>query len=88
MIEFCKSVSDEECYITTTFKSYAHFYYAQVKGYNSKANNKEWVFSGDNDRTIYIISKKGKSDLTKHPQVMYLYEKNGYIFYKIPPKMN
>ncbi len=84
-IEFYKSKKSEDCYIQTyNFKSYAHLFYAQKqKPTNPKHSDSAWLMRGDVDKPTYWVAKYGsKSELDTVLTLQYLYDKNGFVFYK------
>ncbi len=88
-VEFFESVSDEDAYLTTVgYKSYAHLFYGRAKMHNHfGASDKEWLLKGDIDKPVYFSSKINRKEkiLTEYPDVRFLYEKNGFIFFKRNP---
>jgi 4-amino-4-deoxy-L-arabinose transferase-like glycosyltransferase len=84
-IGFIESKTKEDCYITTfNYKSYAHFYYAKKqKPTNPNHSNNEWLMHGNVDKTTYWIAKfPSKAILDTTLSLQFLYEKNGFVFYK------
>ena len=85
-IEFFKSIKDEDAYVITLgYKSYAQYYYAEIKPkQNINASNVKWFLEGDIDKPVYIAFKIHKKDeyLKKYPFLIILYEKNGFVFAK------
>jgi 4-amino-4-deoxy-L-arabinose transferase-like glycosyltransferase len=89
-IEFFSEVSDEDVYLETVgYKSYAHLFYGQVKNHTHElARNEQWLLTGDIDKPAYFaikITRKNKF-MQEYPQAAYLYEKNGFVFFKRMPK--
>lgn len=82
-IEFYKSKVQEDCYIETFgFISYAHLFYAQKQ---KPANNldKETLKRGLVDKpTYWVVKYSSKDRLDTVPTLQYLYDKNGFVFYK------
>jgi 4-amino-4-deoxy-L-arabinose transferase-like glycosyltransferase len=84
-IEFYKSKAQEDCYMQTfSFKSYAHlFYAAKQKPTNEKYTDGDWLMRGDVDKPTYWVAKyNSKDELDTIPTLQFLYEKNGFVFYK------
>ena len=82
-IEFYKNIAQEDCYIETFgFISYAHLFYAQKQ---KPANNldKETLKRGSVDKpTYWVVKYSSKDRLDTVPTLQYLYDKNGFVFYK------
>jgi 4-amino-4-deoxy-L-arabinose transferase-like glycosyltransferase len=85
-IEFYKSIASEDAYVATLgFKSYAHFYYSDLKPYNNKNKvDTPWLLNGQIDKDAYFVFKLNRKEryLNEYPQLKYLYEKNGFVFTK------
>jgi 4-amino-4-deoxy-L-arabinose transferase-like glycosyltransferase len=85
-IEFYKSIASEDTYVATLgFKSYAHFYYSDLKPYNNKNKvDTPWLLNGQIDKDAYFVFKLNRKEryLNEYPQLKYLYEKNGFVFTK------
>jgi len=91
--DFYRQHSQEDCYINTLgFKSYAHLYYGKkMPQENPLAYDKEWLLNGKLDKTAYFVYKLTKKEeyLRIYPQLITLYEKNGFIFAaRYPEKPN
>ena len=85
-IEFFKSVNDEDAYLQTIgYKSYAHLFYGKVRDHdNEQSQDKEWLLKGILDKPAYFsvkITRKEKF-MKDFPTVEFLYEKNGFAFFK------
>jgi 4-amino-4-deoxy-L-arabinose transferase-like glycosyltransferase len=84
-IEFYKSKQNENCYITTVgFKSYADLFYANKQPSPYPSYNDQWLLDEEVDRTVYVVSKVSKQEKidTHYHMLEFIYEKNGYTFYK------
>lgn len=88
-IEFWESKKTEKCYFTPYgYKTYTHLFYGKVPMENPEesrdSNRYEFLFKGDIDRPVYISCKVTHKDKLKEefPQLEFLYEKNGFYFYK------
>jgi len=83
-IDFYKQHSTEDCYINTLgFKSYAHLFYSKkLPQQNPLSYDKEWLLNGPLDKPAYFVYKMTKKDEYSrlYPQLILLYEKNGFIF--------
>lgn len=87
-IEFFKSVSNEDVYLDTKgYKSYAHLFYGKIKKHtNPNAHNKEWLLTGPIDKPAYFSMKITKKEKFRkdYPNIIFLYEKNGFAFFMRP----
>ncbi|MEA3495923.1 MAG: glycosyltransferase family 39 protein [Bacteroidota bacterium] len=85
MVEFCQSIQQKDCYVETLgFKSYAHYFYSNVKPQeNPNYNNLDWLLNGDIDKTAFFITKIQKAEeFKKIKDMKELYSKNGFVFLK------
>ncbi|MFO7370596.1 MAG: glycosyltransferase family 39 protein [Bacteroidales bacterium] len=88
-IEFFKSVSREDAYFETVgYKSYAHLFYGDIRNHaHENARNEQWLLTGDTDKRAYFsikITRKEKF-IQEYPHIEYMYEKNGFVFFKREP---
>ncbi len=84
-IEFYKSKLNEDCYIQTHgFKSYAHLFYSQkCVPTNPNHSDGEWLKYGNVDKPTYFVTKYlAKNELDSVSNLRFLYDKNGFVFYK------
>ena len=84
-LEFYKNKIAEDCYISTFgYKSYAHLYYARKRPPTNPLHaDGDWLLKGKVDKPTYFVAKyPDKNTLDKQPQLQFLYEKNGFLFYK------
>jgi len=83
-LDFYRQHSEEDCYINTLgFKSYAHLFYSKkLPQDNPLSYDKEWLLNGQIDKPAYFVYKMIKKDEYSrlYPQLIVLYEKNGFIF--------
>ena len=48
---------------------------------NPKYSDKNWLLTGEIDKTVYFVLKNTKKDyLNQYPDIEILYEKNGFVF--------
>jgi len=88
VIEFFNSVSDQDAYLETIgYKSYAHLFYGHVKNQPQKAHDENWLLTGDIDKTAYFAIKVNRKNkfIQDYPELILLYEKNGFVFFKRKP---
>ncbi len=89
-IEFWEARQGKDVYVHTYgYKSYAHIYYSRtqpVEGVN--LNNSKWLLQGEIDKPVYISCKvTSKEKLEQEvPDAEFLYNKNGFYFYRRNPK--
>lgn len=85
-IQFYQSHKDKNVYlIPLGFKSYAHFYYGEVKPHKNPLRFEEsWICSPNTDLPVYYVSKKQTKNyyLSTYPNLILEYEKNGFVFYR------
>jgi hypothetical protein len=83
-IDFYKQHDTEDCYISTLgFKSYAHLFYSKkLPPQNPLSYDKDWLTNGQLDKPAYFVYRNKKKDEYSrlYPQLVLLYEKNGFIF--------
>jgi len=83
-LDFYRQHSEEDCYINTLgFKSYAYLFYGRkMPQKNPLSYDKEWLLNGKIDKPVYFIYKMTRKDEYSrlYPQLLELYEKNGFIF--------
>lgn len=91
-IEFWKSIAEKDCYVATyKFKSYAHLFYSQSQPQqNMNYADRNWLFHGEIDKPLFISCRVSHiADLEKElPDAQFLYNKNGFYFYKRNPKLS
>ncbi|MES2654963.1 MAG: glycosyltransferase family 39 protein [Bacteroidota bacterium] len=56
-ITMLQKIADENCYVTTLgYKSYAHYFYGNVKPYkNDSARSSNWLLTGKIDKPVYFL---------------------------------
>jgi hypothetical protein len=90
-IEFFQSVKEEDAYLETVgFKSYAHLFYGHGKNHvHQQARDEQWLLTGDIDKNAYFALKINRMDemMRKYPDLEFLYEKNGFAFFKRTPRL-
>jgi 4-amino-4-deoxy-L-arabinose transferase-like glycosyltransferase len=91
-IEFFESVSHENAYVETVgYKSYAHLFYGRSIDHNhSNSPDEKWLLTGNIDKPAYFAIKITRKEkfINDYPDVHYLYEKNGFVFFKRLPIFN
>jgi len=93
-IEFYISKKNEDCYIKTIrYKSYAPYFYRKQKEPENKQSyyDEEWMLKGNIDKTVYFVSRtmhRGNVEKKAGDDLIFMKEKNGFIFHKREPKQN
>lgn len=89
-IEFFKSHAHEDCYMATyNYLSYTLFFYGKMKPHpNTKYADKEWLFKGSIDKPVYFSCRVEANERLKAElkDAIFLYNSNGFYFYKRIPK--
>jgi 4-amino-4-deoxy-L-arabinose transferase-like glycosyltransferase len=83
-IEFVKEVSDKDTYLHSFYKSFAPWYYGKRPvPISSLSNDEKWLTTGDIDKDVYFMARNydKESIQNKYPELKFLYEKNGYVFF-------
>lgn len=84
VIEFYEGKQEENCYIYSTFKSYAPYFYARQLPEN-KCTDKDYLYQGNLDRPCYFVLRNIEGNIAlfleqaRDPEK--LYDKNGFSFY-------
>ena len=83
-VRFYQGKVEELCYIEALgFKSYAPLFYAE-KSKDLPHLNQEDLLEGHVEYPVYFVAKIDKKDryLDDYPQLEWLYEENGFVFFK------
>lgn len=88
-VEFFRELKAQDVYVATLgYKSYAHLFYAEIgeKEFPKTAST-EWLLKGNIDKPAYFSFKINKKEkyLSEYPDLILLYEKNGFVFAKRNP---
>jgi 4-amino-4-deoxy-L-arabinose transferase-like glycosyltransferase len=86
-VVFYKGLQQEDFYVLTYgFKSYAHLFYSRMPPpTDAHYTDMAWLLSEKTplSKPVYIAAKiTAKETLDNLPNLQYLYEKNGFVFYK------
>ena len=85
-LDFYESKQTEDCYIQTYgFKSYAHLFYSRLRQpTNPNYFKNDWLLrGGDVDKPTYFVGKiDDLEEMNQIPTLQFLYEKNGFVFFK------
>lgn len=93
-ISFYESKQDCNCYVEPEgFKSYGQLFYTRrqpglIPDKHLEANYKQWLLTGEIDKDAFFVSKvTTDKKLRNNPEMEFLYEKNGFTFWKRPRKV-
>ncbi len=88
-IAFFRSVSGQDAYLMTLgYKSYAQLFYGKAKDHpNPLYRDEKWLLSGEIDKPVFIAAKAFRKEdyLAQYPDMEFLYERNGFVFFKRTP---
>ena len=87
-IDFYKRHQNENAYFTTLgFKSYAHFFYGNVKPGNELTQNEKQLATGQLLKPAYFVVKIQQCDefMTNYPELKQIGAKGGFVFLKRSP---
>lgn len=88
-IEFWQSHAKEDCYMTTfSYKSFTQYFYGEMKWHpNKNYPNTDWLTKGAIDKPVYISCRvEDKKWLEQQlKDAIFLYNSNGFYFYKRLP---
>ena len=87
-VEFFEARKGEDCYSDVLgYKSYVPFFYAEKQPFkNDSTKTAEWLLHGRIDKPAYISIKiQDKATMDTVPGMLFLYQKNGFVFYKRIP---
>lgn len=83
MLEMVESVANEDCYIETYgFKSYAQYFYGQVKPGHERSLDRGYLLEGPVDKPVYFVSKCTNLELDDHPNFELISAKGGFRMYQ------
>ncbi len=88
-ITFFKAQQKKDCYLETTYRSYAHFYYGKTKVTNNPTRQgRDWLLKGKIDKPLYLVAKNTQADYYRenYNELIEIGEKNGFVFFKRLPK--
>lgn len=88
-IEFFETLKGKDVYIQPVgYKTYAHYFYAEIQPYQKPLIEHPWewedyLLENQISKPIYFVSKRGSDwKLAENEDCEFLYEKNGFVFYK------
>ncbi len=87
-IEFYEQFKGQKVFIRTYgFKSYAHLFYARKPKEAAIEISDNLLFNGHSGMPSYAVCKIQKEEefMKEYPKTIRLYDKNGFVFFEIPP---
>ncbi|MCB9356901.1 MAG: glycosyltransferase family 39 protein [Lewinellaceae bacterium] len=84
-IEFYESRIGEDCYVVPHgYRTYAYLFYTRKpKVTNEKSYDRNWLYRGDIDKDVYVVSKiQSAPELDSIPGMKRIGEKNGFVFFR------
>jgi hypothetical protein len=85
IVLFYKSLENKDVYCDVIgFKSYAHLFYTYKKNPENKNSlNKDWLLTGQIDKSVYFVSKSTYLETMEkeHPEFKIVKQIGGYIVY-------
>jgi 4-amino-4-deoxy-L-arabinose transferase-like glycosyltransferase len=88
-VAFFQQLQGKDCYVYTYgYRSYAHWFYARTQPDTrpKTEDGQEWqeyLFRGPIDKDLYISCKNfSRAELDSIPTLQFMYEQNGFVFYK------
>lgn len=89
-INFWQEHASEDCYMVSyRYKTYTHYFYGSMKPQlNKNYTNNDWLLTGNIDKPVYISCKVTDKEMLEKelPDALFLYNKNGFYFYKRIPQ--
>jgi 4-amino-4-deoxy-L-arabinose transferase-like glycosyltransferase len=88
-VEFFRSLEDQDAYLATLgYKSYVPLFYGKIKQHNNPlSRDSKWLLTGEIDKNAYFAAKINKKEslIKDFPMLEFLFEKNGFVFFKRTP---
>jgi 4-amino-4-deoxy-L-arabinose transferase-like glycosyltransferase len=85
-VEFFRTLENQDAYLATLgYKSYTHLFYGKAKKYNNPlSRDSKWLLTGNIDKNAFFAAKINKKEMLMKdfPLLEFLYEKNGFVFFK------
>ena len=84
-IDFFESKTGQDCYVITYgYRSYAHLFYTRKpKVTNEKSYDRNWLFTGDIDKDLYVVTKiQFAHELLNVSGMEEVGRKNGFVFFR------
>ena len=83
-IEFFESKIGQDCYVVPHgYRSYAHLFYSRKpRVSNEKSYNRDWLYTGDIDKDVYVSAKiQSAHEVAAIPGMTEIGRKNGFVFF-------
>ena len=84
-IEFFESKTGQDCYVVPHgYRSYAHLFYTRKpKVTNEKSYDRNWLYTGDIDKDVYVVAKiQSAPEVQAVPGMEEIGRKNGFVFFR------
>lgn len=83
-IRFYQSLQNEDCYIVTSYKSYAPYFYARFRPNQCPSSlSHEWLATGPIPKPAYFVAKlDGAEWYRQFPELKEIRRVGGYVFFK------
>lgn len=84
-IEFFESKIGQDCYVAPHgYRSYAYLFYTRKpKVTNEKSYDRNWLYTGDIDKDVYVVTKIHLAhELQNLPGMEEIGRKNGFVFFR------
>lgn len=84
-IEFFESKIGQDCYVIPHgYRSYAHLFYSRKpRVTNEKSYDRNWLYTGDIDKDVYVSVKiQSAHEVARIPGMEEVGRKNGFVFFR------
>ena len=84
-IEFFESKIGQDCYVIPHgYRAYAHLFYTRKpKVTNEKSYDRDWLYTGDIDKDVFVVAKiQSAHEVAGIPGMEELGRKNGFVFFR------
>ena len=84
-IEFFESKTGQDCYVIPHgYRSYAHLFYTlKPKVTNEKSYDRNWLYTGDIDKDVFVVAKIHRAhEVAEIPGMEEVGRKNGFVFFR------
>ncbi len=84
-IEFFESRIGQDCYVVPHgYRTYAYLFYSRKpKVTNEKSYDRNWLYTGDIDKDVYVVAKiQSAPEVQAVPGMEEIGRKNGFVFFR------
>lgn len=84
-VEFFESKIGQDCYVVPHgYRSYAYLFYTRKpKVTNEKSYDRNWLYTGDIDKDVYVVAKiQSAPEVQAVPGMEEIGRKNGFVFFR------